>query len=125
MLTPIIEGLPGGWTLGYVFAPNQNTMYPEAPAFRMGSGVLSTQLRTPFQVARLEEGRAIFFEVKRWLDAADSRLGRFVGQDPAWRAMEKCKLAMEIELKKSGAWQDELKQNDVELNRDQIIEVNS
>ena len=103
-MTRIVGGLSGGWTLGYVVSPSTRFIYPEMPIFRGLGGVE----RTPFEVARQPEGRRVFFEVKRWLDEADVRYGYGAQSRPDWRAVDKAKMAMQSELVRIGAWDDEL-----------------
>jgi hypothetical protein len=112
VFTPIAE-MPGGWTLGYVVQYSQRYIYPEMPMFRYGSGILDTRLRTPFQVAHETCGKEIFYAVKKWLDVKDNEYGYAAQSRPDWRAVDKCKMALEIELKKIGEWDDALLDNGV------------
>ena len=79
-------------------------IYPERPVFVGPGGVV----RTPRDVARQPEGRAVFQAVKRWLDYADFRYEYGAQARPDWRAVDKAKMAMHVELVRIGAFDDEL-----------------
>lgn len=95
-----LTGLPGGWSLAY--ETNGKPFF-----------VRGRIRRLPFDVARMPEGRSVFYHVKRWLDIADMRMEYGAQYQGAWKAADMCKMAMEATLKLEHRWTDELLENDV------------
>jgi len=105
-----VGGLPCNWRLGYEVEPTTYLVYPEKPYFIRSDGAV----RTPKEVARYPEGRAVFVAVKRWLDHADMRFGNGANSRPDWRAVDKAKMAMHVELVRTREWDDALLDTGVE-----------
>lgn len=101
--------MSGGWNFGFRIQPTEKFIYPEMPVFvRFHQTIQAAEERTPFEVARMTEGRSVFSELKRWLDHADLRYAYGAQSQPDWRAADKAKMGMEDELKRIGAWDDSL-----------------
>lgn len=92
----IILNMAGGWSLRA--EPASAEMGHIVPVFFDREG----NRKTPMDAALSEYAVPIFRSIKKWLDIADERMAFGAMQEPAWKAADKAKLAMQILMQQIG-----------------------
>lgn len=92
-----VMDLPLGWALYAVHGPKDVGGW--VPVFRHKKH----GERSEEEIARMYGARSIFHALKRQLDIMDHTWNN-PGEDPRFKAADKAKLKLEIELEKHGKW---------------------